>query len=68
MGWRAHDYSRRRDGPAAVLADMLLGGSANSMLFREVREKRSLAYAVGSSFDPGGGFSVISAGAKRITS
>ncbi|MDO8600342.1 MAG: pitrilysin family protein [bacterium] len=38
--------------PASVLAH-ILGGSMASRLFQEIREKRGLAYAVHSSFDPG---------------
>ncbi len=34
--------------PAAWLANQLLGGGMSSRLFREVREKRGLAYSVGS--------------------
>lgn len=35
--------------PVAWLANQMLGGSMSSHLFREVREKRGLAYSVGSS-------------------
>jgi predicted Zn-dependent peptidase len=38
--------------PASVLSH-ILGGSMASRLFQEIREKRGLAYAVHSSFDPG---------------
>ncbi|MGH2444334.1 MAG: M16 family metallopeptidase, partial [Chloroflexota bacterium] len=36
---------------AAGLLSQAFGGGSNSRLFREVREKRGLAYAVGSRFD-----------------
>ncbi|MDQ6993258.1 MAG: pitrilysin family protein, partial [Mariprofundus sp.] len=36
------------DRPVAWLANQLLGGGMSSRLFREVREKRGLAYSVGS--------------------
>lgn len=36
---------------AAALLSQALGGSSNSRLFREVRDKRGLAYAVQSRFD-----------------
>lgn len=36
---------------AAALVSQALGGSSNSRLFREVRDKRGLAYAVQSRFD-----------------
>ena len=34
--------------PVAWLANQMLGGSMSSLLFREVREKRGLAYSIGS--------------------
>ncbi len=34
--------------PVAWIANQLLGGSMSSILFREIREKRGLAYSVGS--------------------
>ncbi len=40
----------RRDDPrryASALLDAILGGSASSRLFQEIREKRGLAYSVG---------------------
>ena len=39
----------RRDDPrryAAALLDAILGGSASSRLFQEIREKRGMAYSV----------------------
>jgi len=36
------------DKPVAWLANQLLGGSMSSILFREIREKRGLAYSIGS--------------------
>lgn len=36
------------DKPAAWIANQLLGGSMSSVLFREIREKRGLAYSIGS--------------------
>ena len=38
-----------KDRPEAWLANHILGGSMSSRLFREVREKRGLAYHVGSN-------------------
>ena len=68
LGFRMEDYNRSRDAYAAVLADMVLGGGSSSRLFKEVREKRSLAYSVGSSFDASTGTSLVGAGvdAKNI--
>ncbi len=36
------------DKPIAWIANQLLGGSMSSVLFREIREKRGLAYSIGS--------------------
>jgi len=36
------------DKPTAWVANQLLGGSMSSILFREIREKRGLAYSIGS--------------------
>lgn len=44
-----------------VVLDSVLGGGMSSRLFQEVREKRGLAYAVGSyslTYNPGGAFTV----------
>ncbi len=62
MGFRLEGYRPRQDAHAAVLADMLLGGVSSSRLFKEIREKRSLAYSVGSGIDPSTGVCVVSAG------
>lgn len=62
MGFRSIDYRRSRDAHAAILADMLFGGSSSSRLFKEVREKHSLAYSIHSGVDVGTGSSIVSAG------
>ena len=41
---------------AAMVASEIFGGSMNSRLFREVREKRGLVYSVQSAFSPNGIF------------
>jgi predicted Zn-dependent peptidase len=41
-----------RDRPVAWLANQMLGGGMSSALFREVRERRGLAYSVGSHLSP----------------
>ncbi len=38
---------------ALILMDVILGGGMGSRLFNEIREKRGLAYTIGSSFVPG---------------
>ncbi len=62
MGYRVEKYNRRNDAYGAILADMLLGGVSSSKLFREVREKRSLAYSIGSGMDASNGVCAVSAG------
>jgi predicted Zn-dependent peptidase len=53
--------SRRRF--AAALLDVVLGGGMSSRLFQEVREKRGLAYSIGSSLNSYrlGGYETVSA-------
>ncbi len=53
--------SRRRY--AAALLDIVLGGGMSSRLFQEVREKRGLAYSIGSAFNSYrlGGYETVSA-------
>jgi predicted Zn-dependent peptidase len=48
LGAEAPAYGSPRR-PAASLVDIVLGGGASSRLFQAVREKRGLAYTVGSS-------------------
>ncbi len=45
-----------------VMANMLLGGGSHAKLFREVREKRSLAYDASSSLEKTKGLMLVSAG------
>lgn len=53
--------SRRRF--AAALLDIVIGGGMSSRLFQEVREKRGLAYSIGSSLNAYrlGGYETVSA-------
>jgi predicted Zn-dependent peptidase len=53
--------SRRRY--AAALLDVVIGGGMSSRLFQEVREKRGLAYSIGSSLNSYrmGGYEAVSA-------
>jgi predicted Zn-dependent peptidase len=62
LGVAAPSQTSRRRYPAALL-DVLLGGGMSSRLFQEVREKRGLAYSIGSSFNAyrAGGYETISA-------
>ena len=43
---RARDLPRRPRRYASALLDAILGGSASSRLFQEIREKRGMAYSV----------------------
>jgi predicted Zn-dependent peptidase len=57
LGVSVHD----EDLHAAVVLDGIVGGGMSSRLFQEVREKRGLAYSVGSylaTYSPGGAFTV----------
>jgi predicted Zn-dependent peptidase len=47
MSWQSVHITSP-DKPVAWLANQLLGGSMSSILFREIREKRGLAYSIGS--------------------
>lgn len=62
LGVAAPPQTSRRRYPAALL-DVVLGGGMSSRLFQEVREKRGLAYSIGSSFNSYrlGGYETISA-------
>lgn len=62
MGFRLDGYSRRRDRFTAYMGDFLLGGGSSSRLFRIVREKHSLAYSIGSTFEDVSGTLQVSAG------
>ncbi len=46
-----HEPLRDRQRAPAALANQVLGAGMSSMLFQEVREKRGLAYSVGSHWD-----------------
>lgn len=48
--------------PAAVIYNAILGGSAQSRLFVNVREKHSLCYYIGSQYDPFKGFMFVYSG------
>jgi predicted Zn-dependent peptidase len=67
MGFRIADYSRRSDRFAAYMGDFILGGGSTSRLFKVIREKHSLAYSIGSSFDDASGTIYVSAGLDPST-
>lgn len=62
LGMPAPAFTSRRRYAASLL-DVVLGGGMSSRLFQEVREKRGLAYSIGSSLHAyrAGGYEVISA-------
>ena len=62
LGGEAPAQASRRRFAAAIL-DIVLGGGMSSRLFQEVREKRGLAYSIGSSLNSYrlGGYETISA-------
>jgi predicted Zn-dependent peptidase len=62
LGVEAPAQSSRRRYAAALL-DIVLGGGMSSRLFQEVREKRGLAYSIGSSLNSygAGGYESVSA-------
>jgi predicted Zn-dependent peptidase len=62
LGVEAPAQSSRRRYAAALL-DIVLGGGMSSRLFQEVREKRGLAYSIGSSLNSyrAGGYETVTA-------
>ncbi len=50
-----------------ILFGMLLGETSNSLLFQEIREKHSLAYSIGASYDVNYKIMVISGGVKSTS-
>lgn len=62
MGFRTYTTARDAEYPAMLLYDGLLGGFPHSKLFREVREKHSLAYSCSSRMDTSKGLLMVQAG------
>ncbi|MEE9394577.1 MAG: insulinase family protein [Planctomycetota bacterium] len=62
MGFRLEGYKRSQDLYPAHLGDAIFGGSSSSKLFRDVREKHSLAYSIHSAFEGGTGTLYVTAG------
>ena len=58
MGFRCGS----RDVPAMIMANLLFGGSSNSKLFLNVREKLSLCYYASSSYARSKGILTVSSG------
>ncbi len=62
MGYRTGIQVQDPGYYALLMYNQILGGSGNSKLFMQVREKASLAYYVASSVDTGKGLMMIHAG------
>ena len=64
MGLRAGCALPDKDVPAAILMCAILGGTAHSKLFCNVREKQSLCYYCSSRFDKMKGLVIIDSGVE----
>ena len=62
IGYRTGITRNTSEYYALLIFNSLLGGSTHSRLFREIREKRSLAYYVGSSIETTKGLLLINSG------
>ena len=62
IGWRLGECMEDPDFPALYVFNELFGGSANSKLFLNVREKLSLCYTVSSLVDIRKGLLLVSSG------
>lgn len=64
MGWRTNCCMNQAGYPALVIANALFGGTANSKLFLNVREKLSLCYYASSMLDKHKGLMLVQSGMK----
>jgi predicted Zn-dependent peptidase len=62
MGFRTGITRKKQDYYSLLVFNSLIGGSTHSKLFREIREKRSLAYYVSSSIETTKGLLLINSG------
>jgi len=62
MGFRTGITRKDQDYYSLLVFNSLIGGSTHSKLFREIREKRSLAYYVSSSIETTKGLLLINSG------
>lgn len=62
IGYRNGIYYLSEDYYKALVFNVLFGASSESMLFKEIREEKSLVYFINSSYDPFKGVVFISAG------
>lgn len=64
MGFRTAADLTSPGYPALMVANAIFGGTSNSKLFLNVRERRSLCYYVSSSLDKFKGLMIVQAGAE----
>ncbi|UXR77496.1 MULTISPECIES: pitrilysin family protein [unclassified Staphylococcus] len=62
MGFRFPTQYGAPDYPALIVFNMMFGGDPSSVLFNEVREKKSLAYSIHSQIDGKNGFLFVLSG------
>ncbi len=65
IGFRTNTTGDSKDYYPLVLMNAMLGVYPHSLLFRNVREKESLCYYIGSNIDKGKGLMVIYAGINK---
>ena len=65
LGFRVPGSTNLRKHAALVLMNAIFGGSPVAKLFKNVREKESLCYSVGSAFDRTKGVLVVHAGIEE---
>ncbi|CAI2584738.1 hypothetical protein AKUA1202_06140 [Apilactobacillus kunkeei] len=62
LGYRLPIFYNNKEAMAAVLFNAIFGGTPQSKLFKNVREKNSLAYSASSSYNSINGFVMVSTG------
>lgn len=62
MGYRLPFFYNDNDFMSAILFNAVFGGTPQSKLFKNVREKNSLAYSASSSYSSINGFLMVSTG------
>lgn len=62
LGYRLPIFYNNKESIAAVLFNAIFGGTSQSKLFKNVREKNSLAYSASSSYNSINGFVMVSTG------
>ncbi len=65
IGYRLNTYYKSSEYYAAVVFNTLFGGSAESLLFKKIREELGLVYFINSSYDPYKGVLFIVSGINK---